>query len=168
MISLPLTGTRRGVPKVTDEAVAISASGGFPFDQRIAERMAAILAAADEVRELIARADLAGSIAASVLAFDKTAEQIRQLVHPLLPLLPMLRSKNIHRDPELEAVLSQLDLNMSRLADRRSGEQVEKVWNELEITAAPYAIAFYFEIRRLDHLCLIQSIVHPNVRRVGE
>jgi hypothetical protein len=122
------------------------------LEKRLADRMLAIRFAADEVREVIAVASRTADIPASAAAFDGTAEQIRNLMRPLLPLLESITSTNVERDAELEDVLVQLDADSAGVRKRASAEERERARCEIEAAAAPYALAFYYEIRRLDSL----------------
>ena len=137
---------------------SVPACRNLSLEERIADRVEAILFAAGEIRDMIALADaIAGEPPAE---FDRVAERIYELVHPLLPFLTTFSAPNVERDPELEAAMLRLEAEMSRLLDRRSGLQTDEAWDRLDTSAAPYALAFFFEIRRLDHLYLVASIAN--------
>lgn len=142
---------------MSDRTGALATCGGLPLERRLADRMLAIGLAADEIRDRIALASSIGAVPASAATFDRTARQIRNLMRPLLPLLESMTTTGVERDAELEDVLLRLDADTAGVADRESAEGRENAWREIEVTAAPYALAFYYEIRRLDSLRLITS-----------
>ncbi|MDP9191110.1 MAG: hypothetical protein M3P06_05350 [Acidobacteriota bacterium] len=131
---------------------AVARWANLPLEDRIAERLAAILFAADEIRDMVALAGRPSDAA----AFQSAAEQVHDLVQPLLPPLARLTDLSIERDPELEQMLLQLDGDLSRSHATR-GKERDTWWEQIEQGAAPYALAFYYEIRRLDYLLLARS-----------
>ena len=135
-----------------DDVNAVARWANLPLEERIAERLAAILFAADEIRDMVAVAELSPHTS----AFLRASEQVRELVQPLLPPLARLTDISIERDPELEQMLLQLDGDLSRSHTTR-GKERDAWWEQIEQDAAPYALAFYYEIRRLDSLLLARS-----------
>lgn len=119
------------------------------LDERIAERLTTILFAADEIRDMVV---LAGK-PSSALTAEKVAEQVQELAQSLLPPLTRLADASIERDPELEELLVKLDIDLSQSCAMRGNERDR--WREqIEREAAPYALAFYYEIRRMDSIGL--------------
>lgn len=59
----------------------------------------------------------------------------------------------LRRDPELEDVLRDLEERLAEIAHVRSREYDDKL-SVVEALAAPYALAFLHEIRRLDGMLL--------------
>lgn len=131
---------------------AVARWANLSLEERIADRVFAILFAADEIRDMVA---LAGQ-PSSASAFQRVAEQVHELVQPLLPCLTGLISFPVERDPEVEQILLKLDISFSRSEAIRELDR-DTLWERLENEAAPYALAFYYEIRRLDRFRLLQT-----------
>jgi hypothetical protein len=135
------------------ELGAVAWWANLTLEERVAERMAVILfAAADEIRDMMA---LAGQ-PWNASALQRAAEQVHELVQPVLPPLARLTDVSIERDPELEQMLLQLDGDLS-CSHITPGSERDVWWEQIEREAAPYALAFYYEIRRLDSLLRARS-----------
>ena len=107
------------------------------WEERVAERMAVILSAEDEFRDMVT---LAGP-----------PLNASPLQHPVEQV-----DDSIERDPELEQTLLRLDADLTCSYTTR-GKDRDLWWEEIEKKAAPYALAFYYEIRRLDSLLRARS-----------
>lgn len=140
-----------------ETADAVARWANLSLEERIVDRVAAILFAADEIRDMVS---LAGQ-PSRVLTLLSVAEQVHELVQPLLPPLTRLTDVSIERDPELEAMLLQLDVDLSR-SEATHGRERDAWWKQIEHEAAPYALAFYYEIRKLDRLRLSRTSFPPD------
>lgn len=65
----------------------------------------------------------------------------------------MASASALRREPELEDVLRDLEARLAEIAHIRTREYDDKL-AVVEALAAPYALAFVYEIRRLDELLL--------------
>ena len=61
------------------------------------------------------------------------------------------RAEILRRDPELEGVLKDLEMRLTGISEVRTRDYDDKL-AVVEAVAAPYALAFLHEIRRLDKL----------------
>jgi hypothetical protein len=114
---------------------AVARWANLSLEERIADRLAAILLAADEIRDMVSLAGQPSARLADVL---------------------------IERDPELELMLVQLDAELSRSQDI-CGMERETWWEQIDKRAAPCALAFYYEIRRLDRIRIWRTSFAPEV-----
>lgn len=85
---------------------------------------------------------------------------ISRLVQLLLPPFARFADISVERDPELVQMLVQLDGDLSR-SHATTGKERDTWWEQIEKDAAPYALAFYYEIRRLDRLRLASTSLAP-------
>jgi hypothetical protein len=142
--------------RADDDAVA--RWGNLTLEERVADRLAAILFAAAEIGDMVALAESPAVLEPFRVAAEEIGRSLRNLVAQLPTSISDLAFRNVitaaERDPELEQVLLKLDGDLRRSADFTKGAERDEWWEQVEHEAAPYALAFYYEIRRLDDLRL--------------
>ena len=116
-------------------------------ERQITDRSMAIMFAADEIDGIVALAETPPHLA----PFALFAEGVHELARKLLPHLQLDHAAIPARDPELEEVLTKLDGELARSAQLR-GRELDLWREQVEKETAPYALALYYEIRRLDRL----------------
>jgi hypothetical protein len=122
--------------------------GNLSPEERIAGHMTDIVDAAGHVRDVLA----AEPYLPSVAMFDLRAAVtiIETIAHELLVALPACGPPP-QRDPELAEVLDAVADRIAR-ASRLRGEARDTALGSIEDFAAPYALAFFYEIERLEKL----------------
>ena len=142
-----------------DEGVdsAVARWGNLTLEERVADRLAAILFATAEIADMIAL----GDSPAGLEAVRTTVEEIGRSLRILVAQLPASGAgafRNVvsaaYRDPELEQVLLKLDADLRHSSHFTRGAERDAWWEQVECEASAYALAFYYEIRRLDDLRL--------------
>lgn len=122
--------------------------GNLSPEERIAEHMTEIVDAAAQVRDVLA----AEPYLPSVAMFDLRAAVtiIETIARELLVVLPACGPPP-QRDPELAEVLDAVAGRLARVA-RLRGDVRDTALGSIEDFAAPYALAFFYEIERLEKL----------------
>lgn len=126
----------------------LAAWANLPLRDRVADRFAAIIFAAEQIQSML---DIEGPLEDAPFDIAGTARAVSGLVRSVFPLLSGTMLRLGERDPELEEVLVRLDRDLNRV-DRLRGPECDEAREEVERWAAPYALAFYCELRRLDDL----------------
>ncbi|MEO8379649.1 MAG: hypothetical protein ABI779_08290 [Acidobacteriota bacterium] len=137
---------------------AVARWGNLPLEERVADRLAAILFAAAETGDMIALAEHPAGLEPFRVAVEEIGRSLRGLIAQLSTSITDAAFRNVvnaaERDPELEQVLLKLDGDLRRSSAFTKGAERDAWWEQVEHEASPYALAFYYEIRRLDDLRL--------------
>jgi hypothetical protein len=128
-------------------------------EERVADRVADILTAAEDIRTMIGglRSDrlLALEIESAIEAIDETASSV-------MVLLPQ-PGAGPQRDPAVQSVLEDIDVWLQAESAKPESEERD-IRFALQAFAAPYAPLLYFEIRRLEYLL---GVLRPPARPSG-
>lgn len=114
------------------------------------DRAAAMSFAAEQIVLMV---DAAGAPSDGLIAVARIGEMARDGLRPALATLPSAALAKVERDAEVARILAVLDAEFAR-RDGGQGPSEDARWSRAEILARPYALALYFEIRRLDALWL--------------
>jgi hypothetical protein len=148
---------------------ALARWGNLSLEERVADRLAAILFSAAELGDMIALAESPAGFEPFRVAAEEIGRSLRSLVAQLPTSITAAAFRNVvsaaERDPELEQVLLKLDGDLRRSSDFTKGAERDAWWEQVEHEASPYALAFYYEIRRLDDLRLWGTSCSHGVRK---
>ena len=118
------------------------------LEERVIDRLAAIAFAAEQIQNMLATER---PLVGRRLGVDKAVREISDLVGSVFPILHRRTSAAGERDPDLEEFLGDLDRELQELEHLRGPER-DIARGHVERKAAPYALALYYELRRLDDL----------------
>jgi hypothetical protein len=116
------------------------------IDERVAIHFGNIVVAARSIGIVLDEAPHAGQLADIAMV----ARKIVLMAEAVIPRLPSPRAAS-SRDPELADVLERLKESLTFL-DGLHGDEYERGLAAAEGFAAPYALAFFYEICRLDEV----------------
>jgi hypothetical protein len=123
--------------------------GNLPVEAKIADRLADLMFAADEILGLLGmtRAAVPAHLAAEI---EARIARIYDDASALMVQLPPAHSTP-RRDAEVAEVLDAIAIALERVEPLRGTERdVALGW--VEAMAAPYALIFYYEVCRLDEV----------------
>ena len=158
-----MTSTR---DKADNEALA--RWGNLTLEERVTDRLGAILFAAAEISDMIALAESPSTLDPFRAAAEEIGRSLRTLVAQLPTSITDAPFRNLvsaaERDPELERVLLELDAELRRSSGFTRGAERDGWWEQVEREASSHALVFYYEIRRLDDLRLWGTSPVPRAR----
>ena|SRR5215212_10522570 len=127
----------------------------LPPEARIADRLADILVAVHDVRTILEDVPQLRDTLFHRIYIEGVLGCVEELTRKLIERMPSPVAE-IERDPELAAILDAV-ADRLRSRDRLQGIARDVALAALEMFAAPYALVFYDEIRRLDQICGMSS-----------
>ncbi len=129
----------------------MAAWGNMPLNERVLDRLADIIIAADEVRDMVEAEH-------GFEPFDGFYTSLRSIKLDAGHVMQQLRPDGARgctdadaRDPELTEVLNEIARRISANIVPPTGDARDAL-TKVEMYAAPYALAFFYEIQRLDAL----------------
>ena len=131
---------------------ALAAWANLSLEQRISDRTAAVILAAEQIRIM---AELVESPSTLLTSIGAAAARAEYELRPLLSQLPVMPNAVGDRDMEVAKILAELDRRL--ISGSRGGPTSNTAWASAERVARAYGLAFYFEIRRLEHVWLLRT-----------